>query len=230
MNAKKLAAEKAVEFVKDNMIVGLGTGSTAFFAIQKIGERIKEGLKIRAVASSLASAELAKMAGIPLAGMTEIKNIDVTIDGADEVDEHFNVTKGGGGALTREKILAFNSKLFVVIVDESKLSKKLGRFPVAVEVIPFGFNLALLHLEKLGSKAMVRQKGDQLFKTDNGNWIVDCQFKEINNPEELNAAINSIPGVIESGLFSNKIIHSVIVGYEDGKTKILKEPWNNRVM
>jgi ribose 5-phosphate isomerase A len=224
MNAKKLAADKAVEFVKDNMIVGLGTGSTAFFAIQKIGERIKEGLKIRAVASSLASAELAKMAGIPLAGMTEIKSIDVTIDGADEVDEHFNVTKGGGGALTREKILAFNSKLFIVIVDESKLSKKLGRFPVAVEVVPFAYNLAILHLEKLGCKAVARQKNDQFFKTDNGNWIVDCQFKKIDNPEELNMAINIIPGVIESGLFPNKLIHSVIVGYEEGKAKILKEP------
>jgi ribose 5-phosphate isomerase A len=224
MNAKKLAADKAVEFVKDNMIVGLGTGSTAFFAIQKIGERIKEGLKIRAVASSLASAELAKMAGIPLAGMTEIKSIDVTIDGADEVDEHFNVTKGGGGALTREKILAFNSKLFIVIVDESKLSKKLGRFPVAVEVVPFAYNLAILHLEKLGCKAVARQKNDQFFKTDNGNWIVDCQFKKIDNPEELNMAINIIPGVIESGLFPNKLIHSVIVGYDEGKAKILKEP------
>jgi ribose 5-phosphate isomerase A len=224
MNAKKLAADKAVEFVKDNMIVGLGTGSTAFFAIQKIGERIKEGLKIRAVASSLASAELAKMANIPLAGMTEIKSIDVTIDGADEVDEHFNVTKGGGGALTREKILAFNSKLFIVIVDESKLSKKLGRFPVAVEVVPFAYNLAILHLEKLGCKAVARQKNDQFFKTDNGNWIVDCQFKKIDNPEELNMAINIIPGVIESGLFPNKLIHSVIVGYEEGKAKILKEP------
>jgi ribose 5-phosphate isomerase A len=224
MNAKKLAADKAVEFVKDNMIVGLGTGSTAFFAIQKIGERIKEGLKIRAVASSLASAELAKMANIPLAGMTEIKSIDVTIDGADEVDEHFNVTKGGGGALTREKILAFNSKLFIVIVDESKLSKKLGRFPVAVEVVPFAYNLAILHLEKLGCKAVARQKNDQFFKTDNGNWIVDCQFKKIDNPEELNMAINIIPGVIESGLFPNKLIHSVIVGYDEGKAKILKEP------
>jgi ribose 5-phosphate isomerase A len=224
MNAKKLAADKAVEFVKDNMIVGLGTGSTAFFAIQKIGERIKEGLKIRAVASSLASAELAKMAGIPLAGMTEIKSIDVTIDGADEVDEHFNVTKGGGGALTREKILAFNSKLFIVIVDESKLSKKLGRFPVAVEIVPFAYNLAILHLEKLGCKAVARQKNDQFFKTDNGNWIVDCQFKKIDNPEELNMAINIIPGVIESGLFPNKLIHSVIVGYDEGKAKILKEP------
>ena len=221
MDAKKLAADKAVELVKDGMIVGLGTGSTAFFAIQKIGEKMKEGLKIRAVASSLASAELARLAGIPLAGMTEISSIDVTIDGADEVDEHCNLTKGGGGALTREKILAYNSKLFIVIVDESKLSRRLGKFPVAVEVVPFGYNLVLLHLEKLGCKAVVRQKKDQFFKTDNGNWIVDCRFNEIKNPETLNSAINSIPGVIESGLFSNKLVHAVIAGHENGEVKIL---------
>ncbi len=221
MDAKKLAADKAVELVKDGMIVGLGTGSTAFFAIQKIGERIKEGLKIRAVASSLASAELARLAGIPLAGMTEISSIDVTIDGADEVDEYCNLTKGGGGALTREKILAYNSQLFIVIVDESKLSRRLGKFPVAVEVVPFGYNLALLHLEKLGCKAVVRQKKDQFFKTDNGNWIVDCRFNEINSPEALNTAINNIPGVIESGLFSNKLVCSVIAGHENGEVKIL---------
>ena len=221
MNAKKLAADKAVELVKDGMIVGLGTGSTAFFAIQKIGERIKDGLKIRAVASSLASTELARLAGIPLAGMTEISSIDITIDGADEVDEYCNLTKGGGGALTREKILAYNSKLFIVIVDESKLSRRLGKFPVAVEVVPFGYNLALLHLEKLGCKAVVRQKKDQFFKTDNGNWIVDCRFNEIRDPEALNTAINNIPGVIESGLFSNKLVHSVIAGHENGEVKIL---------
>ena len=106
-------------------------------------------------------------------------------------------------------------------MDESKLSRRLGKFPVAVEVVPFGYNLALLHLEKLGCKAVVRQKKDQFFKTDNGNWIVDCRFNEIRDPEALNAAINSIPGVIESGLFSNKLVHSVIAGHENGEVKIL---------
>jgi len=223
MNPKELAANKAVEYIKDGMIIGLGTGSTAFFAIQKIGEAVKKGLKVRAVASSLASTELAKQAGIPLAGMTEINRIDVTIDGADEVDESFNVTKGGGGALTREKILAFNSKLFIVIVDESKLSKKLGRFPVAVEVVPFGYNLAISHLVELGCKPVIRQRKDQFFKTDNGNWIIDCQFKEIDNPEELNKTINEIPGVIESGLFSSNLVHCVIAGYKNGSVKVLKQ-------
>jgi ribose 5-phosphate isomerase A len=224
MNAKKQAAEKAVEYVRDGMIVGLGTGSTAFFAIQKIGERVREGLNIHAVASSLASAELASHAGIPTIGMTEINNIDITIDGADEVDEHFNLIKGGGGALTREKILAYNSKLFIVVVDESKLSKKLGKFPVAVEVVPFGYNLVIPHLESLGCQAKIRQKQDQFFKTDNGNWIIDCQFGDINHPEELNETINGIPGVIETGLFPHKLVHAIIVGYTDGSVTVLKEP------
>jgi len=222
MDAKQIAAYKAVEYIKDGMTIGLGTGSTAYFAIEKIGERVREGLKVKAVASSLASTELARQAGIPMVGMMEISSIDVTIDGADEVDEQLNLIKGGGGALTREKILAYNSQLFIVIVDESKLSKNLGRFPVAVEVVPFGYNLAVLQLEKLGCKATVRRHEDGLFKTDNGNWIVDCQFERIEDPEELNAAINIIPGVIESGLFSNKLVHAVVVGYKDGSVKVLK--------
>lgn len=224
MNAKKLAAEKAVESVENGMIVGLGTGSTAFFAIQKIGERVKEGLKIHAVSSSLATAEQANHAGIPMIGMTEINSIDLTIDGADEVDEHLNLTKGGGGALTREKILAYNSKIFMVVVDESKLSKKLGKFPVAVEVVPFGYNLVLPHLESLGCRAMVRKKDDQFFRTDNGNWIIDCSFGVIHHPGELNETINAIPGVVETGLFPHQLIHSVIVGYSDGSVSVLKEP------
>jgi ribose 5-phosphate isomerase A len=217
MNAKKLAAHKAVELIQDGMIVGLGTGSTAFFAIERIGEKVREGLQIRAVSSSLGSAELARQFEIPMVGMTEIRWIDIYIDGADEVDAKHNLTKGGGGALTREKILAFNSRKFAVIVDSSKLVNTLGRFPVAVEVIPFGYNLAMQQLEKLGCTPVLRQNQDGFFKTDNGNWIVDCRFDDINNPEALNLAINAIPGVIESGLFPNRLVHLVIVGYNSGK-------------
>jgi ribose 5-phosphate isomerase A len=222
MNAKKLAADKAVEYIKEGMTVGLGTGTTAFFAIQKIGEMVQQGLHIQAVASSLASTELAMKAGIPMVGMTEISGINVTIDGADEVDAYCNLIKGGGGALTREKILAFNSRQLVIIVDETKLSQTLGRFPVAVELVPFGYNLALTHLEALGCKATIRQNENGFFKTDNGNWVADCQFPIINHPEKLNTDINTIPGVIESGLFSHQLVHSVIVGYEDGSVKVLQ--------
>jgi ribose 5-phosphate isomerase A len=170
----------------------------------------------------LASTELAKQAGIPMVGMTEIGGIDVTIDGADEVDARCNLVKGGGGALTREKILAFNSRQLIIIVDETKLSQTLGRFPVAVEVVPFGYNLALTHLEALGCKAAIRQNENGFFKTDNGNWIADCRFPIINHPEKLNADINLIPGVVESGLFGHQLVHSVIVGYEDGSVKVLQ--------
>ncbi|MGZ3838499.1 MAG: ribose-5-phosphate isomerase RpiA [Flavisolibacter sp.] len=220
MNPKKLAAEKAVEYIRPGMTVGLGTGTTAFFAIEKIGEMVRQGLEIHAVASSLASTAQARKNGIPMVGMTEISHIDVTIDGADEVDERGNLIKGGGGALTREKILAYNSTQFIIIVDASKLSGKLQRFPVAVEVVPFGYNLALAHLQQLGCRANIRQQGEGFFKTDNGNWIVDCGFGMIEDPEYLNAAINLIPGVVESGLFSSKMVHTIIVGYPDGQVSV----------
>jgi ribose 5-phosphate isomerase A len=222
MNPKQLAALKAVEYIKDDMVVGLGTGTTAFYAIEKLGAMVKEGLRIKAVSSSLASARQAIAAGIPQAGMIEINGVDVYIDGADEVDNQFNLVKGGGGALTREKILAYNSQLFIVIIDDSKLSPTLGRFPVAVEMVPFGYNLAIPHLEALGCKATVRQLKDNFYKTDNGNWIIDCQFQTITDPHELEQSIHAIPGVVECGLFPNSWVDMVISGNEDGTVRSLK--------
>ena len=139
MEAKRLAGEKAAEYVKDGMIVGLGTGSTAYYAIQKIGELVKQGLKIKAVATSTSSEQLARELGINLVTFAEVDSIDLTIDGADEVDPHWNLIKGGGGALLREKIVAAASKQLIVIVDESKVVAQLGKFPLPVEVVPFGF-------------------------------------------------------------------------------------------
>src|SRR5690242_8882833 len=136
MDTKRLAAEKAVEEVKDNTVVGLGTGSTAYWAIQKLGERVKEGLHIRAVATSQQSEDLAKELGIPIVPFSDIESIDLTIDGADEVDKHKNLIKGGGGALLREKIVAYHTKKYIVIVDENKLVTHLGKFPLPVEVLP----------------------------------------------------------------------------------------------
>src|SRR5689334_18245685 len=161
-NPKQLAAEKAVELVRDGMIVGLGTGSTAFFAIQAIGRKVKEGMKLTALGSSIASENLGREAGISMVDFTTVATIDLTIDGADEVDENRFLMKGGGGALTREKILASNSKKFVVIVDESKLVEQLGRFPLPVEVTPFGHNFTIRKLEMLGCRAALRHNGDQL--------------------------------------------------------------------
>lgn len=221
MNPKKLAAEKAVDFVKDGMLVGLGTGSTAYWAIHKIAQRINEGLNIQAVASSRISEDLANKLGIPLVPFTNIDLIDITIDGADEVDNNLNLIKGGGGALLREKILATNSKRFVVIIDESKLVEYLGRFPLPVEIVPFASNFTIKKLKKLKCEPMIRMINDKEYITDNGNLIIDCNFEEIIEPIELNKQINSIPGVVDNGLFTH-IVSSVVVGYNNGITKIIE--------
>lgn len=222
MNSKKRAAEKAVEYIHEGMIVGLGTGSTAFFAIQKLGERVRAGLRIKAVASSKRSEELAKQFGVDLVPIEEIDSIDITIDGADEVDNNNNLIKGGGGALLREKILASHSKRFVVIIDESKLVGKLGRFPVPVEIIPFASNLTLRHLRALDCEPRIRRDADNVYITDNGNIIADCFFEVIEDPERLSARMNSIPGVVENGLFSYTMVHAVIIGKEDDNVTIKK--------
>jgi ribose 5-phosphate isomerase A len=219
LNAKKLAAEKAVEFVHNGMIVGLGTGSTAYYAILKIAERIKEGLNIQAVASSKQSEDLANQLGIPLVPFSEIDSIDITIDGADEVDHRFNLIKGGGGALLREKILAASSKKFIVIIDESKFVNQLGKFPLPIEIVPFASELTIKKLELLQCKPTIRQQSGKEYITDNGNLIVDCVFEEL-NPNVLNEQIKSIPGVVEHGLFI-KMTDKVIIGKNDGTLRYL---------
>lgn len=198
------------------MTVGLGSGTTAAEAITEMGRCVANGLAITAVASSLASEKLAKEAGIQVVDITTLNLIDIAIDGADEVDKSGNLIKGGGGALTREKILAANSRKFVVIVDETKLVKQLGRFPVAVEVVPFAANFTLMQLQHLGCSAMLRRQNNQLFLTDNGNYIADCRFPVIGQPAKLNAAINGIAGVVESGLFAATMVATIMVGYNNG--------------
>jgi ribose 5-phosphate isomerase A len=220
MNPKKLAAERAVEFVEDGMIVGLGTGSTTFWAIQKIAQRINEGLRIQAVASSRNSEDLANKLGIPLVPFSDIDIIDITIDGADEVDNNLNLIKGGGGALLREKILAMNSKKFIVIIDESKRVENLGNFPLPVEIVQFASNFTINKLRELKCDLKVRMINDKEYITDNGNLIVDCNFEKILEPAELNKQINLIPGVVDNGLFTQMAI-SVVVGYNNGITKII---------
>ena len=224
METKRLPAEKAVSNLNDGMIVGLGTGSTTFFAIQKIGERVKAGLKIKAVASSDHSETLARELNIPLISFADVKQIDITIDGADEVDEKFNLIKGGGGALLREKILVYNSKKFLVVVDESKLVTQLGKFPLPVEAISFASNLTLEHLKALGCEPKIRTDKNETYKTDNGNLIIDCQFNKIPDPKSLESQIRSIPGIVDTGLFMNKFVTSVFVGLADGTVKVLDNP------
>ncbi|KRF02479.1 ribose 5-phosphate isomerase [Paenibacillus sp. Soil766] len=197
------------------MIVGLGTGSTAYWAIQGLGARVQNGLHIQAVATSVASENLAKELGIPLIPFADISEIDVTIDGADEVDPAWHLIKGGGGALLREKIVAFSSKKLIIVVDESKVVAQLGAFPLPVEVVKFGYELTNRKLRALGCEPTVRVVDNRPYVTDNGNYIIDCRFDSIPRPPELHQAINGIPGVVENGLFIG-LASQVIVGYKDG--------------
>jgi len=223
MNGKQRAAEHAVDFIRNGMTVGLGTGSTSAFAIQAIGNKVKQGLSIKAVASSIRSEDLARENGITLISFSEVESIDIYIDGADEVDANLNLIKGGGGALLREKILAFNSKQFFVIVDDSKLVHFLGKFLLPVEITSFAKELTIKQLQNLGCKTEVRQSGSQPYITDNGNFIIDCDFKQIENVEDLHQSINAIPGVVENGLFLNSIVHRVVVGYDNDEVKVLNK-------
>jgi len=216
MNAKQLAAEAAVALIQDGMKVGLGTGSTAYFAIQKIGQRVQqEGLQITCIATSISSEELATSLKIPMAGFDALERLDITIDGADEADHQLQLIKGGGGALLREKIIAYITDHYVTIVDESKYVATLGKFHLPVEVVPFGWQRTFDHIKALGATPYLREKDKAPYKTDNGNLILDCDFKTIPDPETLQTTLNLIPGVVECGLFVNKT-QTLIIGNNDG--------------
>jgi len=214
-DAKRSAAERAIQFVSDGQVVGLGTGSTAAFAIQGLGRRVNEGLRIIGVPTSRASEELARSLGIPLLDLNPVQKIHITIDGADEVDGAFNMIKGGGGALTREKLVALSSTRNVYVVDERKLVDRLGQsFAVPVEVLPFGWVGCARRLGELGCEPRLREDRDTPFLTDNGNYIIDCTFAPIASPVELERAIKLVPGVIESGLFVG-MVDALVVAFAD---------------
>ena len=202
---KKAAAEHAVQFIESGMIIGLGTGSTAYFAIHRVAELIKQNsLKnILAIPSSKETESLARSLGIPLTSFKENISIDIAIDGADEVDENLNLIKGGGGALLREKIVAQASKQFLVVVDHTKISKKLGnKFKVPVEVIPFALETETFFLKNCCNDVMIRKNNDgTLFVTDEGNYILDAGFGEMENPSSVAAMLNERAGIVEHGLF-----------------------------
>jgi ribose 5-phosphate isomerase A len=213
---KKLAAEKAVQYVEDGMTIGLGTGSTVEFTIRKIGEMVKSGLRINGIPTSLKTKRLATELKIPLVDLEASTEIDVTIDGADEVDSNLNLIKGGGGALTREKIIAYHSKKVIIVVDETKIVKGLGCDSfLPVEVTKFGWLATKKALEALGCTTELRTIMDEPFITDNQNYIIDCDFGKINEPENLEKEINNIPGVLENGLFIG-LADEVIVGSKQG--------------
>ncbi|MDE2997614.1 MAG: ribose-5-phosphate isomerase RpiA [Gemmatimonadota bacterium] len=214
-NPKRIAGERAAELVDDGMIVGLGTGSTAFYAIQRLGERVREGLRIRGVPTSEQSRIQAERERIPLVDFAETTRIDLTIDGADEIDPAFNLIKGGGGALFREKLVATASLREIIVADESKLKDRLGAFPLPVEVVPFGWQFVQSKLEALGCRAALRVRENRTFSTDNGNHILDCAFGPIEAPEDLERRIAAICGVVESGLFVG-LAHRIVIGNADG--------------
>jgi ribose 5-phosphate isomerase A len=216
---KQRSAEAACEYVKDGMIVGLGTGSTVEFAVKKIGELVRNGLSIRGIATSDSTKILAESEGIPLIDFSETMFIDLTIDGADEIDANLNMIKGGGAALLREKIVASASREEIIIVSVSKLVQQLGAFPLPVEVIPFGWQVVFNQLESLQGNPELRLKQGQPSVTDQGNFIVDCHFRKIENPEQLEQHLNMIPGVVENGLFINLCTRMIMA---DGENIIIK--------
>ena len=209
---KELAGRAAAELVVAGNIVGLGTGSTAYFAVVALGERVKGGLKIIGIPTSVATAELARAVGIPLSTLDEHPEIDITIDGADEVDPQLRLIKGGGGALLREKIIASASKKMVVVADSSKLVAALGKFPLPVEIIPFARTVLEKKIAALGATCKLRNRADGTpFVTDEGHHILDCSFGKIADPPALARALSDMPGVVEHGLFIG-IAKMAIVG------------------
>jgi ribose 5-phosphate isomerase A len=199
---KEAAGRAAAKLVRDGDIVGLGTGSTAYFAVVALGERVKDGLKIIGIPTSVGTADLARAVGIPLTTLDEHPEIDITIDGADEVDPKLNLIKGGGGALTREKVIATASKKMVVVADSGKVVSVLGKFPLPVEVIAFARTVVERKIVSLDGLPKLRLKPDgSPYLTDNGNEILDCGFGKIADPPALARELRGTPGVVEHGLF-----------------------------
>jgi ribose 5-phosphate isomerase A len=199
---KEAAARASLRFVKDGHVVGLGTGSTATYFIKLLGERVKNGLHVRGIPTSVRSRELAEILGIPLTTLDECQEIAVTVDGADEVDPQLRLIKGGGGALLREKIVASATKQMVVVADATKQVQRLGKFPLPVEVIKFAQALVAKRISALGAAVQLRTGADgKPFLTDENNHILDCRFGEIHDPVALARQLSDMPGVVEHGLF-----------------------------
>jgi ribose 5-phosphate isomerase A len=218
--AKLLVAKRAVEFVQDGMAVGLGTGTTATMFIRELGARVKQGLKIRCVASSDASHDLGLSLGMDVVTLKELPELDLYVDGADEVGPELSLIKGGGGALLREKIVTSASKQFLVVVDSTKLVQRLGKFPLPVEVIKMALPVVEPKLAALDLNPKLRKAktGEGPYLTDEGNYILDCACGVIDEPEVLAAEIRGIVGVVEHGLFLGMATMALVAG-EDGVTE-----------
>lgn len=224
-DAKRRAALEAVKHVKDGFVVGLGSGSTAAYVIEEIGRLMRqEGLQVLGVPSSSQTFLLAVRSGVPLTTLDEYPVLDLDIDGADEVDRRLNLIKGGGGALTREKVVASAAKQVVIVADETKLVEKLGStFKLPVEVLPFALATATAAVKKLGGKPFLRESKEKVgaVVTDNGNYIVDVDFGPIDDAEELNRQLKLVPGVVETGLFIG-LADMVYLGKKDRTVELKK--------
>jgi len=199
---KEAAARASLRFVKDGHVVGLGTGSTAAYFIKLLGEEVKNGLRVRGIPTSIRSRELALSLGIPLVTLDDCQEIDVTVDGADEVDPQLRLIKGGGGALLREKIVASATRQMIVVADASKQVQRLGKFPLPVEVIRFAQALVAKRIVAMGAEVQLRRDAaSNAYLTDENNHILDCRFGEIRDPDNLARELSEMPGVVEHGLF-----------------------------
>ena len=203
MNLKEVVGKKAVEYVKDGMIVGLGTGSTVFYFVHTLADRVKEGLNVEMVSTSIQTVELAKSLGLTIKELEEIDHIDLAVDGVDEIDKDFNAIKGGGAALFREKIVADIAREVIWIYDESKDVEKLGNFNLPVEILPFGYSHTIRKMEEAGLNPVLRLKDGATLITDNNNYIVDLHLGYGFDIKSVKEKLESIVGVVEHGLFLN---------------------------
>jgi ribose 5-phosphate isomerase A len=225
---KRAAAEHALELVAPGMRLGLGTGSTAAAFIDALGARVREGLEVRCVATSSATEAQARALGIPLSPLDTLGELDLTVDGADEIDPALNLIKGGGGALLREKIVAMASQRVVIVADDSKLVERLGAFPLPIELEPFGAQFTLGMIEIIAREAgchgevSLRSGPDGLFRTDGGHYIADCAFSAIPDPALLGDMLTMAPGVIEHGLFIG-IADAALIAGVDG-VRVIEAP------
>ena len=224
LEKKRKSAAEALSFVKNNMIIGIGSGSTVREFIKLLGKSSLDSSSIICIPSSFDTEQMLIDNKMRIGTLNQYPQLDLTIDGADRVDDKLNLIKGGGGAMLREKIIAAAAKEVIIIVDESKMVAKLdGSFPIPVEVVPHALNFVISKLESIGGKPTLRVASDKLGPTvtDNGNLILDTDFQEIKNPETLEITLNNIPGVMENGLFPNKLVTKVIIASSSGIT--LKE-------
>ena len=213
---KKIAAEKAAEEIREAMVVGLGTGSTVYYALLKIGEMVRDGLNIIGIPTSSGTEKIATEQGIPLSTLAAHPIIELTIDGADDVDVHLNLIKGGGAALVREKIIANVSRRILIVVDESKVSRVLGTsFALPVEIVQFGWEATKRSVDQICGQSELRGGIQKPLITDNGNYILDCHFDGIPEPEKVELQLNNIPGVVENGIFVNRA-DKIIIGTSSG--------------